>query len=121
MPKLDREQAISVAALALLLLLCVSVLGLLLQARSDAVREASERREMLSRLEARLRTNSNRPTAVAPPAAFLDAFDPRPRERAAAVISGAIGRRSARQPCFIRRRSCQARRRTRYDPPSGYA
>ena len=41
MPKLDREQAISVAALALLLLLCVSMLGLLLQARSDAAREAS--------------------------------------------------------------------------------
>jgi general secretion pathway protein M len=73
MPKLDREQAISVAALALLLLLCMSVLGLLLQARSDAVREASERREILSRLEAKLRTVSNRPTAVAPPAAFLDA------------------------------------------------
>jgi len=73
MPKLDREQAISVAALALLLLLCVSVLGLLLQARSDAVREASERREILSRLEAKLRTVSNRPTAVAPPTAFLDA------------------------------------------------
>src|SRR5882724_4039850 len=62
MPKLDREQAISVAALALLLL-----------ARADAVREASERREILSRLEAKLRTVSNRPAAVAPPAAFLDA------------------------------------------------
>jgi hypothetical protein len=37
------------------------------------VREASERREILSRLEAKLRTVSNRPTAVAPPAAFLDA------------------------------------------------
>jgi len=73
MPKLDREQAISVAALALLLLLCVSVLGLLFQVRSDAAREASERREILSRLEAKLRTVSNRPTAVAPPAAFLDA------------------------------------------------
>jgi hypothetical protein len=73
MPKLDREQAISVAALALLVLLCLSMPGLLLQARSDAAREASERREILARLEARLRTISNRPTAVAPPAAFLDA------------------------------------------------
>jgi general secretion pathway protein M len=73
MPKLNREQALSVAALALLLLLCVSVVGVLLQARSDAVREASERRETLARLEAKLRTVSNRPTAVAPPAAFLDA------------------------------------------------
>jgi general secretion pathway protein M len=73
MPKLDREQAISLAALALLLLLCVSVMGFLLQARSDAAREASERREILTRLEAKLRTISSRPTAVAPPAAFLDA------------------------------------------------
>jgi general secretion pathway protein M len=73
MPKLDREQAISIAALVLLLLLCVSVTGSLLQARSDAAREASERREILARLEAKLRTISNRPTAVAPPAAFLDA------------------------------------------------
>ena len=73
MPKLDREQANSLAALALLLLLCVSVLGLLFQARADAVREASERREILSRLEAKLRTVSNQPTAAAPPAAFLDA------------------------------------------------
>ena len=73
MPKLDREQTLSVAALALLLLLCVSVVGVLLQARSDAVREASERREALARLEAKLRTVSNRPIAVAPPAAFLNA------------------------------------------------
>jgi general secretion pathway protein M len=73
MPKLDREQAISVAALALLLLTGVCAMGLLFQARADAVRESSERREILSRLEARLRTNANRPTATAPPAAFLDA------------------------------------------------
>ena len=75
MPRLGREQAVSVAALALLLLLCVSVTGLLLQTRSDAAQEASERREMLSRLEARLRVNAGRPTA-APPAAFLDASTP---------------------------------------------
>jgi len=49
MPKLDREQVFSVAALALLLLLCVSVVGVLLQARADAVREASERHEILAR------------------------------------------------------------------------
>jgi general secretion pathway protein M len=73
MPKLDREQVFSVAALALLLLLCVSVVGLLLQARADAVRQASERHEILARLEARLRTVSSRPTAAAPPSAFLDA------------------------------------------------
>jgi general secretion pathway protein M len=73
MPKLDREQAIAVAALALLLFLCVGVVGLLLQARADAVREASQRHEILSRLEARQRTTSSRPVAVAPLAAFLDA------------------------------------------------
>jgi general secretion pathway protein M len=73
MPRLDLERAISVAALALLLLVCVSVVGLSFQARSDAVREASERREILSRLESKLQKMSNRPTAVAPPAAFLDA------------------------------------------------
>jgi hypothetical protein len=73
MPKLDREQAISVAVLALLFLLCVSVMGLLLQARSDAAREASERREILARLEAKLRTISSRPTAAAPATALLDA------------------------------------------------
>ncbi len=73
MPRLEREQAISVAALVLLLSVCVGMMGVLVQARADAVREISERREMLSRLEAKLRTVSNRPVAVAPPAAFLDA------------------------------------------------
>jgi general secretion pathway protein M len=72
-PKLDREQSISVAVFALLLLACVLAVGSSLQARSDAVREASERSEMLSRLEGRMRTVANKPTAAAPPAAFLDA------------------------------------------------
>jgi hypothetical protein len=76
MPRLDREQAVSVAALALLLLSCVYVVGLLLQVRADAVSEASERREMLSRLEAKFQTISSRPATAAPPTAFLDA---RPR------------------------------------------
>ena len=75
MLRLDREQAISVAAFVLLLLVSVTVMGMSLQARADAVRESSERREMLSRLEARLRVNAGRPTA-APPAAFLDASTP---------------------------------------------
>ena len=73
MPKLVREQLLSVAALALLLMLCVSMSGVLLQARADAAQEAFERREMLTRLEAKLRTVANRPAAMAPPAAFLDA------------------------------------------------
>jgi general secretion pathway protein M len=72
-PRLDREQTISVAAFFLLLLLCAYVVGLLLEVRSDVVREASERREMLSRLEAKLQTISNQSIATAPPAAFLDA------------------------------------------------
>lgn len=72
---LDREQAISVAAFVLLVLVSLSVLGFSLQARAGAERENSERREMLSRLEARLRLNAGRPTA-APPAAFLDASTP---------------------------------------------
>jgi hypothetical protein len=72
MPRLDREQAVSVAVFALLLLALLSMMGISLQARSDAVQESSERRETLSRLEARLKAIASRPTA-APPAAFLDA------------------------------------------------
>ena len=75
MPTLDREQVISVAVFVLLLLVSVSMMGMSLQARADAVRESSERREMLSRLEARLQAKASRPTA-APPAAFLDASTP---------------------------------------------
>jgi general secretion pathway protein M len=73
MPRLDREQSMSIAALAALLLLCLYVVGMLLQARADAAGEASERREMLSRLEARLKTISSQPVVAAPPSAFLDA------------------------------------------------
>jgi general secretion pathway protein M len=73
MPKLDREQVMAVGALALLLLFCACMVGLPLQARSDAVKEAYQRREMLSRLEARLKAISDRPTATAPASAFLDA------------------------------------------------
>lgn len=75
MLKLDREQAISVGAFVLLLLASLSVMGISLQARADAAQEYAERREMLSRLEARLKTAGSRPTA-APPAAFLDASTP---------------------------------------------
>ena len=75
MLKLDREQAISVAAFLFLLLVSVFVMAIALQTRADAVGESSDRREMLSRLEARLRVNAGRPTA-APPAAFLDASTP---------------------------------------------
>lgn len=73
MPKLDREQTTSIAALVLLLLLCVTIPGLLLQAGSDAVQEVSERSEMFSRLEAKMQAISSRPTVAAPATAFLDA------------------------------------------------
>lgn len=75
MLKLDREQAISVAAFVLLLLASITVMGISLQSRADAAHEHAERREMLSRLETRLKTAGSRPTA-APPAAFLDAATP---------------------------------------------
>lgn len=75
MPTLDREQAISAAVFVLLLLVSVSLMGMSLQARADAVRESFERREMLSRLESKVRAKASRPTA-APPAAFLDASTP---------------------------------------------
>ena len=75
MLKLDREQAMSVAAFVLLLLASISVMGISLQARADASQEHAERREMLSRLETRLKTAGSRPTA-APLAAFLDAATP---------------------------------------------
>jgi hypothetical protein len=70
--QLDREQTISIAALALLLVLCVLAVQLSVQARSDAVQEFAERREMIVRLEARSRTDG-RPAAAAPAAAFLAA------------------------------------------------
>jgi general secretion pathway protein M len=76
MPRLDREQAISVAVLVGLLVALVSMMGMSFQARSDAGRERSERDEMLSRLEGRLRGNASRPTQAAAPAAFLDASTP---------------------------------------------
>jgi general secretion pathway protein M len=72
-PKLNREQAISVAALALLILTCLFTVVLLLQGRADAGRELAERRELLSRLESRVRTGAAQVIAAAPPAAFLDA------------------------------------------------
>jgi len=72
--QLDREQAISIAALVLLVLACAGAMELSFQARSDAVEEFTERREALTRLEARARTKtSGSAAAMAPPAAFLDA------------------------------------------------
>ena len=73
MSRLDREQAVSLAVLVLLTLTCVCAAGLSLQMRSDAGQELAERRELLSRLESRMRADAGRPTAAAPPTAFLSA------------------------------------------------
>jgi general secretion pathway protein M len=72
-PRLDREQAVSVAVLAALLLACVFAAGLSVQMRSDAGRELAERRELLSRLQTKIRADAGRSNVAAPPAAFLDA------------------------------------------------
>jgi hypothetical protein len=71
--RLDREQAVSVVVLALLLLACLFAAGLSVQMRSDAGRELTERRELLSRLQTKMRADTGRSNVVAPPAAFLDA------------------------------------------------
>jgi general secretion pathway protein M len=74
--KLDREQAISVAVLAALLLVCIAAVGMSLQARSNAVQELDDGRDRLTRLEARAKARSDaraRSGAAAPETAFLDA------------------------------------------------
>jgi hypothetical protein len=76
MPQLTREQIISVAALALLLLACVCALGLSLNARFDAEHELAERRDLLTRLETRVQAGGERRIVAAPPQAFLDAPTP---------------------------------------------
>jgi general secretion pathway protein M len=75
MIKLDREQIVSVGALAALLLVCSGLMGLALQMRSGAAQELAERREVLSRLEvrAKARSDARAQPGSAPAAAFLDA------------------------------------------------
>ena len=70
---LNREQIISVVALAALVLICVATIGVLFDAQAVALRELTERRDGLERLEARVRQNAGRPIAAAPPAAFIEA------------------------------------------------
>ncbi len=72
---LNREQAMVIGALALLLLVCVFAVSLSLNIRADAAQELSERRAVISRLEARPSGTAarGRPVAGAPPAAYLDA------------------------------------------------
>jgi general secretion pathway protein M len=75
MIKLDREQIVSVGALAALLLVCSGLMGLALQMRSSAAQELAERHEVLSRLEvrAKARSDARAQPGSAPAAAFLDA------------------------------------------------
>jgi general secretion pathway protein M len=80
MRMLNREQAIAVAALCLLLIACVSSVVVTLGIRADVVEELSDRQDVLSRLQARAgaRTEPRGRTTVAaaPVAAFLDALTP---------------------------------------------
>lgn len=74
MIKLDREKAISVGMLAALLFVCTAAAGLSLQARSNAAQELDERRDQLTRLEARAKARRDaraRSGAAAPSTAFL--------------------------------------------------
>jgi general secretion pathway protein M len=74
--RLDREQAIAIAVLAVLLLACIFTTGLSVQMRSNASGELAEHRELLSRLETRMRADAGRSNVAAPPMAFLDAPTP---------------------------------------------
>jgi general secretion pathway protein M len=74
--KPGREQAVSVGVLLVLLFVCTAAAGLSLQARSNAAQELDERRDQLTRLEARAKARREaraRSGAAAPAAAFLDA------------------------------------------------
>jgi general secretion pathway protein M len=76
MIKLDREQFMSIGALAGLLIICVLATTVSFQMRSDAAKNIVEQSQLLSRLEARAKSSSAaraRSGAVAPAAAFLDA------------------------------------------------
>jgi hypothetical protein len=74
MIKLDREALISVGLLGALLLVCASMVGFSLQARFGAAHELVMRRELLSQLEARARSEAaQRRSGVAPATAFVSA------------------------------------------------
>jgi general secretion pathway protein M len=74
--KFNREQMLSVGALAVLLLVCLGLMGLSLHLRASAAQDLAEHHDLLSRLEARADVRRGaRPHAgaTAPTAAFLDA------------------------------------------------
>lgn len=77
MIKPDREALICVGILGALLLVCASMIGLSLQARFAAAHDLVIRTELLSRLEARTRSDAaHRRPGVAPAAAFVSAPTP---------------------------------------------
>ena len=97
----NREQTISIAALCLLLLVCVFAVGLSLQVRSNAAYELSERGETLSHLAARARSGADaraRTTTTAPAAAFLDAGT---TGLAAAQLQSYLSQVAARQQAIL--------------------
>jgi hypothetical protein len=71
---LDREQTLSLGALALILVACACLVQYAIQARSEAAEQLGERRETVARLEARARADGpGRTITTAPASAFLDA------------------------------------------------
>lgn len=75
MIKLDREQTISVGAVAALLVISISLAAVCLQMRSEAAQELGEREELLAHLEDRAKSVSaaRAKSSVAPVSAYIDA------------------------------------------------
>jgi hypothetical protein len=74
MIKLDREALLCVGVLGALVLVCAGMVGFSLQARFAAARELATQSELLSRLEARSRSDAaQRRPGVAPAAAIVSA------------------------------------------------
>jgi general secretion pathway protein M len=80
MSRLNREQMIAIGALLLLLLVCGASLAWSLQLRFDVAQELSEKQDLLSRLEARVRPRADQhgpaKATIAPAESFLDAPTP---------------------------------------------
>src|SRR3954471_2469235 len=71
---LDREQALALGALALILVICGCLVQYAMQTRADAAQQLGDRRETVARLEARARADGpGRTITTAPASAFLDA------------------------------------------------
>ena len=65
---LDREQSLSLGALALIFVVCACLVQYAMQARSEAAQQLGERRETVARLEARARANGPGRTITTAPA-----------------------------------------------------